>query len=66
MADVTENKAKQGFFKGMAKEFKKITWPSKSTLAKESVAVVIISVVVGALIALIDAAIKLGLDKVII
>lgn len=66
MADVTEKKAKKGFFQGIKSEFKKIVWPDKATLARESIAVVIISVIVGAVIALIDAAIKLGLDKIIV
>ena len=58
-ADAT--KKKEGFFKGVKKEFKKIVWPDKVTLLKESAAVVVVSVVLGAIIALVDAAIKAGL-----
>ena len=58
-ADAT--KKKEGFFKGVKKEFKKIVWPDKVTVAKESAAVVVVSVVLGAIIALVDWAIKLGL-----
>ena len=54
------------WFKGIKTEFKKIVWPSKSTLMKESAAVGIISVILAIIIALLDAAIKLGLDKVIV
>ena len=54
------------WWKGIKSEFKKIIWPDKSTLMKESVAVVIISVILGAIIAFLDAAIKLGLDKIIV
>ena len=53
--------AKKSFFKGIKSEWRKITWPSKETLFKESTAVVIISIVLGLLIALIDAAISFGL-----
>ena len=58
--------AKKSFFKGVKSEWKKITWPSKETLFKESTAVIIISILLGLVIALIDAAIKLGLDKIIV
>ena len=36
------------FWNGVKAEFKKIVWPDKDDLLKQSVAVVIISVVVGA------------------
>lgn len=54
--------AKKSFFKGVKSEFKKITWPGKKLLAKETAAVVIISVIMGAFIALVDLAIKYGID----
>ncbi|MCR5684457.1 MAG: preprotein translocase subunit SecE [Lachnospiraceae bacterium] len=64
----TESKpvAKKSFFKGVKSEWRKITWPSKMVLVKETAAVIVISVVLGGVIALLDAAIKLGLDKIII
>ena len=36
--------AKPDFFKGVKAEFKKISWPDKDSLIKQSVAVVCISV----------------------
>ena len=42
------------FWNGVKAEFKKIVWPDKDDLLKQSVAVVIISVVVGAIIAVLD------------
>ena len=65
MGDAAETKKKESFFHGVKKEFKKIVWPDKVTLAKESAAVVVISVILGAVIALVDAAIKFGLDKIL-
>ena len=66
MSDAAETSEKKGsFFKGVKAEFKKIVWPDKTTLAKESAAVVVISVILGAIIALVDAAIKFGLDKIL-
>ena len=66
MSDAPEaTKKKEGFFAGVQKEFKKLVWPDKVTVAKESAAVVIISVILGAIIALVDMAIKFGLDKIL-
>jgi len=66
MGDATETTKKKGsFFKGVKKEFKKIVWPDKPTLFKESAAVVVVSVILGAIIAFVDAAIKFGLDKIL-
>jgi len=61
MGDSTEQK-KPGFFKGVKAEFKKIIWPDKHTMLKQSVAVVCISVVMGAIIAIIDFIFKNGVD----
>ena len=52
-----ENSAKSkdpGFFSGVKAEFGKITWPNRKTTLKQSVAVVLISVVVGLIIAVLD------------
>ena len=50
------------FWNGVKAEFKKITWPDKDDLLKQSVAVVIISVVVGAIIAVLDFGMQYGAD----
>ena len=54
--------AKPDFFKGVKAEFKKISWPDKDSLIKQSVAVVCISVVLGAVIAVLDFLIQYGVD----
>ena len=52
--DAKKVKAKKpSFFKGVKAEFKKITWPDKTSLLKQTVAVIGVSVVVGVVIALI-------------
>ena len=56
---------KKSWFKGLKAEFKKIIWPDKETVAKESVAVVIVSVVLGLLIVLIDFLISNGLALIV-
>lgn len=50
------------FWNGVKAEFKKITWPDKDDLIKQSFAVVVISVVVGAIITVLDFGIQYGVD----
>ncbi len=62
MGDSAEKQTKPSFFKGVQSEFKKITWPDKQSTLKQSVAVVVISVVVGVLIAVLDYAFQYGVN----
>lgn len=62
MGDSTEKTTKTSFFSGVKSEFKKITWPDRKDLLKQSVAVVSISVVVGAIIAVLDFFVQHGVD----
>lgn len=61
----TEKAPKKSFFKGVKSEFSKIIWPSKDSLVKETVAVVVVSVVLGAIIAIVDVGVKFGFDKLL-
>lgn len=61
-APASGNKPKSEFWKGVKSEFRKIIWPEKDTLLKQSVAVVIISVITGALIAVIDRLLQYGIN----
>ena len=56
---------KKSWFKGLQAEFKKIIWPDKKTLAKQTTAVVAVSVVLGALIAAIDVILRYGIDLLV-
>ena len=62
MGDSTEKTAKTGFFSGVKSEFKKIAWPGRKDMLKQSVAVVCISVAVGAIIAVLDLFIEYGVN----
>ncbi len=57
-----KSKNKRSFWKGVRTEFKKITWPDKDSLIKQSVAVVCVSVALGVLIALLDFGIQHGIE----
>ena len=56
---------KESWFNGLNREFKKIVWPDKMTVAKETAAVVSVSVVLGAIIALVDFFAQYGVDLLI-
>ena len=63
MSETTvEKQKKKSWFKGLKAEFKKIIWPDKKTLAKQTVAVIVCSVILGAIIAVIDALVQYGID----
>ena len=59
---MSEKTQKKSWFKGLKAEFKKIIWPDKTTLAKQTAAVGSVSVVLGAIIAVIDFLNQYGVD----
>ena len=56
----TSNRGK--FWNGVKQEFRKIIWPNKPTLIKNSASVVIVSVILGAIIAIVDRVILYGVN----
>ena len=50
------------WFKGLKAEYNKIIWESKDDVTKETVAVVIITVILGVIIAIVDWILKNGID----
>lgn len=56
---------KQGFFKVHKAEFKKITWPSRKVLLKQTINVILILIIVGIIIFIYDIFIQFLLDKLI-
>lgn len=68
MAEAT-NKKKESRIKtwwtGVKAEFSRIIWPDKATIIRQTVVVVVITIIVGVLISLIDSVVQLGLDAII-
>ena len=62
MSDTAEKVKKPGFFSRVQSEFKKIIWPSKESAAKNTVAVVVLSVILGVIIALLDTVFTYGIN----
>ena len=61
----SEKTVKKSFFKAMKSEFKKIIWPDKESLVKQSVSVIIASIVLGGVIALLDLGIQYVMDLIL-
>jgi preprotein translocase subunit SecE len=53
-----EAKKKNNVWKTLKAEFKKIIWPDKKTVGKETVSVITVSLILGAVIGLLDMVLK--------
>ena len=56
---------KKSWFKGLQAEFKKIIWPDKKTLARQTTAVVAVSFILGIVIAVVDVILRYGIDLLV-
>ena len=56
---------KKSWFKGLQAEFKKIIWPDKKRLARQTTAVVAVSVILGIVIAVVDVILRYGIDLLV-
>ena len=50
------------WFKGLKAEYNKIVWESREQIAKQTVAVVVITVILGVIIAIVDWVLQNGID----
>ena len=57
-----EKTSKPKFFDGVKAEFKKVTWPDRELLLKQSAAVVGISIVLGGIIAVLEMILQYAVD----
>lgn len=65
MSGKTEKTQKKSWFKGLQAEFKKVIWPDKNALVKQTTAVVTVSVLLGVVISVIDTIMKYGIDLLV-
>lgn len=61
----TEVAVKKSFFQNVKSEFKKVTWPKKESLIKQTALVVVISVALGVVISIVDTAIAFGVERIL-
>ena len=57
-----EKAPKTSWFDGLKAEFKKVSWPTKESLVRQTTAVIAASVVIGLMIAIMDTFIQYGVD----
>ena len=59
----SQNQSKPvSFFEGVKAEFKKVIWPDKMEIVKQTITVSVVSIVLGLLIALIDTIVQYGIN----
>ena len=61
---VKAKKQKKNWFKGLKAEFSKIIWPTKASILRQTVTVVIVTVIMGVIIAILDQLIQAGLTGI--
>ena len=62
MAEKTEKSRQKSWFDGLKAEFRKIVWPDRKSLVKQTGAVVAVSIVLGMIIAILDFIFQYGVD----
>ena len=56
---------KKSWFQGLQSEFKKIVWTDRNTLIKQTIVVVVVTIILGVLISIMDAGILEGINLLI-
>ncbi len=68
MADASAEKAKtpkKNYWKGLKAEFRKIVWPERETVTKQTAVVLAVSLSLGVLIGVLDMIFKFGINLII-
>lgn len=65
MAETTEKVRKKNFFQGVKSEFRKIVWTDKHDLVKQTILVIVISLILGVLIMAIDGIVLEGINLLV-
>ncbi len=62
---VKTKKQKKSWFKGLKTEFSKIIWPDQKSLTKETIAVLVVSVLLGVIISVVDLIVRFGIEFIV-
>ena len=65
MGENSNEVQKVSFFKGLKAEFKKIIWPTRKDIVKETAVVAVTSIILGLIIVVVDMIINLGINVLI-
>ena len=58
------NKTKTGFWKGVKSEFKKIIWPNRQDVVKQTVLIIVVTIILGVVIKFLDTGIQALLNLI--
>ena len=58
------NKPRVSFWKGLKAEFKKIVWPSKEDVAKQTILIIVVTIILGVIIKFLDTGIQAVLNLI--
>ncbi len=61
----SEKTQKKSWFQGLQSEFRKIIWTDRNTLIKQTVVVIIVTIVLGTMVSVMDAAILEGINLLV-
>ena len=61
MSGKSEKKNIGQWYRGLVAEYKKISWPDRETLKRETVTVTVVSILLGVIIAMLDMVIQYGI-----
>ncbi|MBQ9157012.1 MAG: preprotein translocase subunit SecE [Eubacterium sp.] len=62
MSDGTKKTSLKSWYKGLQSEFKKISWPDRDTLTRETATVTVVAIVLGVIIATLDMILQYGIS----
>ena len=65
MAETEKKASKKSWFKGLKAEFSKIIWPDQKSLTKETIAVLVVSVLLGVIISVVDLIVRFGIEFIV-
>ncbi|MCI8955668.1 MAG: preprotein translocase subunit SecE [Eubacterium sp.] len=64
MAEAKKKGGLKNWWTGLKAEFSKIIWPTKASIIRQTVVVVIVTVIMGVLIGMIDQVVQFGLTNI--
>lgn len=60
-----EKAPKKSYWKGLKAEFRKIVWPERDTVTKQTIVVLAVSLALGVMIGVLDMIFKFGINLII-
>ena len=62
---VKTKKQKKSWFNGLRAEFSNSIWPDQKSLTKETIAVLVVSVLLGVIISVVDLIVRFGIEFIV-